>query len=87
MFTNYLFFFWSEFVDYFLGFFFVWVRYSSGGADVFAASAENDAVVRVNGDLFFAVYVFHFEGFLVAEVDAFAACYAFGGVDFWVPGD
>ena len=57
------------------------------GADVFAAAAEDDAVVGVDGGLFFAVFGFGFEALSVAEFDAFAAGCAFGGVYFWVPGD
>lgn len=57
------------------------------GADVFAASAEYDALVGVYYGFFLAVFFFDFKGFCVAEFDAFAACGAFVVVYFWVPGD
>ena len=56
-------------------------------ADVFASSAENYALVWVDYCAFFAVFFFELVGGHVAEVDTFAAGYAFFVVDFGVPGD
>ena len=49
----------------------------AGWADVFAAPAEDDAAVGVNGGSLFAVDGFCFEGLRMAEFDAFAAGCAF----------
>jgi len=60
--------------------------YGFDWADVFAAVAENDTSVWVDGGFLFAACFFGFEGFGVAEVYAFSAGCAFCIVDYWVPG-
>lgn len=61
--------------------------YGAGWADVFAAATEDYTAVRVNSGFLFAVGCLCFEGMHVAELYAFAAGGAFGGVYFGVPWD
>ena len=60
----------------------------SDGAYLIAALAEYNAVVRVFHDCsFFAIFLFKFEGAVVAVFDAFSAGNAFFIVYCCVPGD